>query len=370
MKKKLLYITNQQEYSVHGFIGPVFEKYLQEYMDVKIIYFTQYKSYFQKKGVKYILPEADKKDVLDALSNEGIDPSYFDYIIVRNLENVLKDILLNKDKYDYKVGFRVSYPKRLSQYEGDKDATKNVILNKIDIGLKTYFTNKLIDKCDIFLPTSKTMKDEFYSHIKISSIALPPGLDPDNIFSKHKTKNANITFIYEGTLDKLRSFRTVLDGFAKLQNKNWRLLISTLNPDCGYRLMDDYPTISDNITIEKAKNKEELYAHTRECDVGISLLPHISLYNISTPVKIIDYYANSLPVLMTDNSHNDRIFTDGVDALFCDFDTDSIHDKLKSIMDMKNDKLDEIGVKGQQRLLDVRNYKKISKQLFDALESL
>ena len=32
--EKFLYITDQDEYTDHSFIGPLFEKYLKEYFDI------------------------------------------------------------------------------------------------------------------------------------------------------------------------------------------------------------------------------------------------------------------------------------------------------------------------------------------------
>ena len=45
--KKLLYITDQDEYSSHNFIAPLFERYMKEHMFVDIVYFSDFKSDFE-----------------------------------------------------------------------------------------------------------------------------------------------------------------------------------------------------------------------------------------------------------------------------------------------------------------------------------
>lgn len=47
--EKLLYITDQSEYTDHSFIGPLFEKYLKEFYEVDIVYFSEFKAEFEKK---------------------------------------------------------------------------------------------------------------------------------------------------------------------------------------------------------------------------------------------------------------------------------------------------------------------------------
>lgn len=47
--EKILYITDQDEYTDHSFIGPLFEKYLKEFYEVDIVYFSEFKAEFEKK---------------------------------------------------------------------------------------------------------------------------------------------------------------------------------------------------------------------------------------------------------------------------------------------------------------------------------
>ena len=134
--------------------------------------------------------------------------------------------------------------------------------------------------------------------------------------------------------------------------------------------MQDFPTISENVKFCRAKNMDGVMEQIALSDIGISLMPDIPLYNTSTPAKIMDYYSCSIPTLMTNNSKNSSIFSDNENAWFCSFSEQSIKAKLEEILETPKSKLEEMGKKGLDRLLDVRNYQKMAKGLFEALESL
>ncbi len=83
-RKKLLYITDQQEYTDHGTIGPLFNGYLREYLDVNIVYFTKFKNSFQTKGTDYVVPSQYKKQISCYMDSKGVDLSSYDYVFIRN----------------------------------------------------------------------------------------------------------------------------------------------------------------------------------------------------------------------------------------------------------------------------------------------
>ncbi|MEJ2372617.1 MAG: glycosyltransferase, partial [Sulfurimonas sp.] len=63
-------------------------------------------------------------------------------------------------------------------------------------------------------------------------------------------------------------------------------------------------------------------------------------------------------------------FTDDYDAWFCKFDKDSIKNKIESILELTKDEVTLVGVRGQERLLEVRNYEKIAQRLAETLQLL
>ena len=69
------------------------------------------------------------------------------------------------------------------------------------------------------------------------------------------------------------------------------------------------------------------------------------------------------PVAMTKNENNESIFEDDNSAWMCDFDVGSIKEKIENIIALSKDEVAQVGVNGQKRLLDIRNYKRIADDL-------
>ncbi len=369
-RKKLLYITDQQEYSEHGTIGPLFHGYLKEYLDVNIVYLTKFKNSFQKKGTDYVVPKQYTKEICRYLDVKDVDLSSFDFIFVRNMLDVLSDVLKNRKQYGYKVGFRVSFPKTEVVYEAHKAQKTSSFFGVIAKYAQEYNKKRLISQCDLFMPTSKEMQNEFYTGIDVKSFVLPAGLDPKRITPHRASKGDERHFIYVGTLDSLREFEKVLLAFSKLNSQKWHLNISTLNTEFAKEVMKNYPQIINKVSVLHAENLDELMKQVDDCDVGIALLPDIPIYSTSIPAKVMDYYTCALPAMLTDNTKN-RVLFDDEDALFCKFSIDAIANKLEEIIAMSQDAIAKMGHAGQAKLLKhKRNYEIMAKELYEQLESL
>lgn len=369
--KKLLYITDVQEYTDHGTIGPLFHGYLKQHMDVNIVYFTKYKHSFQEKGSDYIVPEKFRKDVPAYLESKGIDILAFDFVFVRNMYDVLKVVLKSRSHYNYKVGFRVSVPRTTQVYELEQIENRAGILSELKRSFSNYKTSRLINQCDLFMPGSTKMKKSFYSDITIKTHPLRPGLDPARVQPYLHTSGDDITFIYIGTVDIIQRFEVILDAVSNLKATNWRLRISTFNPTFVRELLSKYPHISERIELTNAEGLDQLMEQIHDCDIGLALLPELSVYGCTVAAKVMDYYTCSMPAVMTDNERNRSLFDEGETGFFCHYEAAAITQKLDELMTLSLDDLAKIGEAGQKKLLSIeRNYEVAAEKLYEALESL
>ena len=369
--EKLLYITDQDEYTDHSFIGPLFEKYLKRHYQVDIVYFSEFKTEIEKKDDnRFILPVTFKAKPITELNNNKFDVSSYSYVFVRNSGDILKHVLSQSGTYDYRVGYRLSFPKRRAKMQVDNANKKSSFLDFINNTITTFSETKLINQCDIFLPTSKEMKEEYFEGVKTRTFICPPALDPEILHENIQHKGSEKRFFYAGTLDKLREFETVLEAFNEIESTDWKLTISTKDPEYAIDVVRKYANIAANVEIKNAKTKKELLGLISQSDVGLSILPEIPLFNTSTPVKIMDYYASALPCVMTNNANNNTLFTDNHDAWFCKFNKDSIKEKLEYIVSLSKEDITNVGRRGQDRLLDIRNYKRIADELAHQLNIL
>jgi len=369
--QKLLYITDQDEYVDHSFIAPLFEVYLKKYMVVDIVYFTDFKSDFERKDThRFTVPSRYKNVLLPELIRNNIEMKSYDFVMVRNDIDIMKHILKQRGVYGYKALYRFSFPKRSVKMCCDKAENKGSMLAHMMHHFKTKKETKTINQCDAFLPTSQSMHQTFLPDVNIPSIICSPAINPEMLHENVQHEGKEKQFVYIGTLDKVREFETVLDAFEKVQSKHWRLLISTRDTEYAYEMIDKYPNIKAQIELYNAKTKEALLDLIAKADMGVALLPDIPIYNSSTPVKIFDYYSSAVPCLMTDSGHTNTVFTDCTDAWFCDFSQEDISKKIEYLLTLSKEEVMRVGAKGQARLLDVKNYETLAKTIATQLQSL
>lgn len=368
---KFLYITDQDEYADHSFIGPLFQKYLTKHFDINTTFFSKEKSQIEiKKDGRIIIPEKSKHHILEELEKNGINLSEYQFVVIRNNTDLLKEVLKQKAKYNFKVGFRLSFPKRIAKLETDLANNKKSILDVISNKIQTYSEVSLINECDIFLPTSFQMKNDYFKDVKIRTFVIPSAIDPDILHENIQHEGNEKRFFYAGTLDKLREFETILEAFSNIHNSNFKLMISTKDPEFLDHLLIDFPNLKNNIEIYDAKTRKELLELIAIADVGLSPLPNIALFNSSTPMKVLDYYSSAVPCIMSDNENNASIFEDNISAWFTNFDKKSIQEKLEYIISLSKNDVTKVGKKGQERLLAVRNYERIAADLAHQLNIL
>jgi glycosyltransferase involved in cell wall biosynthesis len=368
---KFLYVTDQDEYTDHSFIGPLFQKYLNRHFEINTIFFSKNKYNIEiKEDGRIIIPEKFSSTLLEELENKGININDYAFVVVRNNTTLLKDVIKKKKKYNYKVGFRLSFPKRIAKLQTDEANNKKTLFDIINNKIQTFSEISLINECDIFLPTSFQMKNDYFKDVKVRTFVIPSAIDPDLLHENIQHEGNEKRFFYAGTLDKLREFETVLEAFSTIPNDKYKLMISTKDPEYLDKMLSLFPNLKNNIEICDAKNRENLLNLIALCDVGLSVLPDIALFNSSTPIKVLDYYSSAVPCIMSKNENNTSIFEDNNSAWFSDFSKEAIKEKLEHIISLSKDEVAQVGLNGQKRLLAVRNYERIAADLAHQLNIL
>jgi glycosyltransferase involved in cell wall biosynthesis len=368
---KFLYITDQDEYADHSFIGPLFQKYLTKHFDINTTFFSNTKKEieFEEKG-RIIIPKKFQNNILEELEKAQINLNQFQFVVIRNNVELLKEVLDKKQNYNFKVGFRLSFPKRIAKLQTDEANNKKSLFDAITNKIKTYSEINLINKCDIFLPTSFQMKNDYFKDVKTRSFVIPSAIDPENLHKNIQHSGEEKRFFYAGTLDKLREFETILEAFSNINSSNYKLMISTKDPEYLDDLLEKFENIKENIEVYNTSNRNDLLDLIAKADIGLAVLPNIALFNSSTPMKVLDYYSSAIPCIMSNNENNASIFEDNISAWFTDFDKESIKNKLEYIISLSKDEVTKVGIQGQNRLLSVRNYERIAADLAHQLNIL
>ncbi|MGB5867280.1 MAG: glycosyltransferase [Arcobacteraceae bacterium] len=369
--EKFLYLTDQNESKEHSFIGPLFEKYLGQHYEVDIMYFSKTSEKFEiKNGNHFIMPLKYKHEIIDELDRNKIYIGKYKYVFVRNHTAILKEVISVKHEYNFILGYRLSFPKRIAKLQKDEANNKKSFFDVISNKVKTFSEANLINQCDIFLPTSRQMRDDYLKNVKTRTFIIPSAIDPEVLHPNIQHEGEEKRFFYAGTLDKLREFETIMEAFCLVDPTKFKLMISTKDPEYAQNMLDSYPDLKDCVELYNANTKDELLELIAKADVGLASLPDIVLFNSSTPMKVLDYYSSAVPCLMTKNENNESIFEDNTSAWMCEFDKNSIKDKIEEIIALSKDEVAEVGIKGQNKLLDIRNYKRIADDLAHQLNIL
>lgn len=366
----MLLITDQEEYSENGTVTRLFDGYLKMYWEIDIVYITPYKHSFQRKGNHLIVPAKYQNEIIEYLST-GNDLSQYDFVIVRNKKKVLENVLKYKGQYNYKVGYRISYPKQYHKLELNQSLTPKGLYNRFKYTMKIKKRDKLANLCDLFLPASREAHEVFYPDIKVKSFPLFIGLDEDNLREHTESEGETVRFVNIGTLDKLREFDVVLDAFEKLGDSHWHLDIVVSNKKFIRALLALYPNLQDKITLhEGVHTLEALKDIISQNDVGIALLPQNNFHNTVIANKVIRYSGCAVPSLMVNNDKNHSVFGED-EAYFSDFDVDNISLNIAKIMSIPKTELLVTGENAQAKLLKIRrNYKVLAKDLAEEMDKI
>ncbi len=364
--KKLLYITDQQEYMDHGTIVPLFEGYLQEYFDIKIVYYTKFKHSLQTKNNHIIVPEKFLDDIVDYLEYKKFDMGSYDYLFVRNRHDLLESVLNHREKYNYKVCFRISLPKTKFTF----DDINSSMLQRVSKSLERLKQRRLIERCDLFLPASATLTALFFPNLKVPTFPLVCGFDPKKVRTNVADPSAPKSFIYSGTIDNLRSFDTILQAFETLKEKPWKLSVSTFNPTYLKRLLESFPTVSQRIDILTSDDIDELLEQISHHNIGIALVPPLEVYTTTLPSKTMDYLSAGAAVLLNDTPKY-RSLLSGDEGYFCEFEPEKIAQKIEQIIDTDIEQIKKSAKAGLERFATSgRGYDRVAQQLASRLDEL
>jgi len=363
---KILCITDQFENSNHSSIEGIFGTHLKELCTVYIVYFTKTSGSIRIKENKIYIPYSYKRKNITGELNKIIDLNQIDSVIARNFFPVLKDVLKNKGRYNYHVGFWHSFPHTFRRLFEAKEENRAVFRKAIEYKIKTYLEKKLVKKCDFLIVMSKEFKDTFYPDTDINYLPLPMGVNFNDLPSYKPDSNPIKKLIYTGTVDRLRKTDLIIEAISELKEE----------------FVLDIFTQSSNETTRKIKNmgdgrinvypaipRKELFNRIADYDIGIGLIPENDLYNVSSPTKTLEYYSIGVPALVNYLPEYTYLFNDE-SAFFCSFTKTDIQRAVKEILNTPKEKIFEMGMKGRKIVKEQRDYRVLSEKLYNFLTNI
>ena len=233
----------------------------------------------------------------------------------------------------------------------------------------------LINQATIFHPISESMGSYYIKRgirkNKVHPLPLCPAKSMFDMKVKDNKDNDNIyKIICIGQITPVRRIEFILKVAHELKKENMRHFKILI---IGKIFRKKYKTkllkmvqqlgIEKEIEIHDEVPFNEIIKFIDESDLGISLLPPILAYRVSSPTKVVEYMARGIPVLVNDEIEDQRkivtISGAGVAVKYDIYETCTAIEKF-----MNNVEYGEIsGMKGRTWINENRNYQIMVKEL-------
>ena len=372
---KLLYITGQFEGKSHSSISGVFGKYLRSHMSVVRVFISSKidATYFSDDDI--FIPSRFKNHIFQQIE-KYVDIKSIDFVLIRNYYRYLKQTLrLRKNSgCNFLIGFQQSHPFAFVTYyvsmKYDRFPLKRWI-KAIDYKKKEYANRWLLSKSDFFVPISLPLHETFHQYYLGKLHPLGMGIDPGLVRPDRGNVDQQLyRFIYIGSVThKIREFDTVLKGFADLEGK-WELDIFTRDYTETMNMLNNMNITDRRIKINKAISRESLLAEMQKYDVGINLMPDNPVWQTASPTKLMEYYGCGIPCIMSPITECRGLFEKRGAGWFCEFESSEIRGTVREVLSTRKSELAAMGENGRRIIMESRNYKKMSEELFLFLKRL
>ncbi|CAD6491632.1 MAG: D-inositol-3-phosphate glycosyltransferase [Candidatus Argoarchaeum ethanivorans] len=310
--------------------------------------------------------------------NEG-----YNMIFVR--DGVFDGLLALYIKRRYKVPFVFEMSNPIEQnWETHKLYSKNkcfwYFISKID----AHLTMHILHTADLVLPISKWLKEDFVKKgIERSKILpLPEGVDisrfsdvdGEAIRRQYNLKDSNVV-VYVGTMDKMRHLDILVHAFSKVKKsrKDVKLLmVGDGNDKSNLERLAGELGIRDDVVFTGNVYSHEIPHFIAAADVGVSPVPPLDFYKLSSPIKMFEYMAMSKPVVANDEiPEQEEVMQESGGGVLVKFEAESFAEGIVELLD-DVERAEEMGRMGYRWVVKNRSYENMAREVegryFEVLE--
>lgn len=304
-----------------------------------------------------------------------ISENNIDILQVRDTIHHAKLCIKLKNKYNLPFCFHLS-----SLFF---DFQRNLIKNNFNLKNLLYYIrgilsertyNNIINNCDVFMPISKYMADYYKTKFPKKRMYPLPIQAPTNFleqkmtFNEYKNKNRLIhvgQIAYIRRLDFLIKVlatvqKTVKDielwmvGPAEVQDRD---IINKLK-----KLAKKY-SVYDNLRFFGEVPKKKVPIFISKSNIGLSPIPPLKSYKVSSPTKIIEYLSVGIPVVANKEILDQQEVIQKTGGGYCTkYNVEDFSDKIIKLLKNKKESY-LMGQKGKEWILKNRSYKNKAKEI-------
>lgn len=281
-----------------------------------------------------------------------------------------------KRRYRVPLVFEMSIPVEQSwetrKFYSDKRKLQRII-SEIEARLSTY----ILRNADLILPISRWLKDDLVRKgVDRSKITpLPEGVDPGRFLNrdmgavavrdKYGLGDFKIV-IYVGTMDKMRHLDVLIHAFLRVRDSRGDVKLLMVGDGTGrvdLEKLADELGIGGDVIFTGYVDFREVPDFIAAANLGVSAVPPLDFYKVSSPIKMLEYMAMAKPVVANEEIPDQKeVMGVSGGGILVHFDDESFAEGILEILNDPN-RAEEMGRKGRDWVVTNRHYDAISREL-------
>ncbi len=234
----------------------------------------------------------------------------------------------------------------------------------------------ILRNADLILPISRWLKDDLVRKgVDQSKITpLPEGVDPRRFLNrdmgavtvrdKYGLGDFKIV-IYVGTMDKMRHLDVLIHAFLRVRDSRGDVKLLMVGDGTGrldLEKLADKLGIRDDVIFTGYVYFREVPDFIAAANLGISAVPPLDFYKVSSPIKMLEYMAMAKPVVANEEIPDQKeVMGASGGGILVRFDAESFAEAIIKILDNPG-KAEEMGRRGRDWVIENRSYDVIASE--------
>lgn len=281
-----------------------------------------------------------------------------------------------KRRYRVPLVFEMSIPVEQS-WETRKFYSNKRKLQRIISEIEARLIIHILRNADLILPISRWLKDDLVRKgVDRSKITpLPEGVDPKRFLNrdmgavavrdKYGLGDFKIV-IYVGTMDKMRHLDVLIHAFLRVRDSRGDVKLLMVGDGTGrldLEKLADELGIRGDVVFTGYVDFREVPDFIAAANLGISAVPPLDFYKVSSPIKMLEYMAMAKPVVANEEIPDQKeVMGVSGGGILVHFDDESFAEGILEILNNPN-RAEEMGRKGRDWVVTNRHYDTISREL-------
>ena len=252
--------------------------------------------------------------------------------------------------------------------------------------IEAYLTLYIMHKADLVLPTTRWMLEDFAKKGITKSKMMPfqNGIDLDRfsnangseIQDKYGLKDSKVV-IYIGTMQRERHLEVLIHAFSKVKENKENAKLLMVGEGYDKTNLEKLATdlgIENDVIFTGQVYFDEVPNFIAAGDIGVSPIPPLDFYKLSSPIKMFEYMALGKPVVANDEiPEQEEVLEQSGGGILVEFEAESFANRIIKLLD--NPKMSkDMGERGREWVVKYRSYEVLARRLeeryFDVLKTV